>query len=73
MRTVTLPLVVDAALVEQLRCTMERRYRDLEIAESRGMRKHVLDRLFDAYLLALREYDAALERLHQQQGSSWQG
>jgi hypothetical protein len=65
LREVTLPLVVDAALVEQLRVTMERRYRDLEIAETRGMLKHVLDRMFDAYLLALRDYDAALERLHQ--------
>ncbi len=68
MHAVTLPLVVDAALVEQLRRTMERRYRDLEIAEARGMLKHVLDRMFAAYLLALREYDAALERLHQHHG-----
>jgi hypothetical protein len=73
MREVTLPLVVDAAVVEQLRVKMERRYRDLEIAESRGLLKHVLDRMFDAYIQALREYDAALERLHQQQGASGQG
>jgi deoxyadenosine/deoxycytidine kinase len=65
MHHVTLPLVVNAAEVDRLRVRMERRFRDLEIAESRGMPKHVLDRMFDAYMLAFREYDAALERLHQ--------
>ena len=65
---VALPFVVDAALVEQLRMRMERRFRDLEIAELRHMPRHVLDRMFDAYMLAFREYDAALERLYPSHG-----
>ena len=65
MQHATLPLLVDAALLDQLRSHMERSWRDLSIAESRGMPKHVLDRMFDTYMEALRAYDAALVRLSQ--------
>ena len=62
MQLATLPLLVDAALLEQLSYHMERAWRDLSIAESRGLNQHVLDRLFDTYIEALRAYDAALAR-----------
>lgn len=53
---------MEAAFVEQARVRMERRFRDLEIAEARGMPQHVIDRMFDAYMLAFREYDTAMQR-----------
>ena len=62
MRHATLPLLVDAALLDQLSYHMERAWRDLSIAEAHGMHQHVLDRLFDTYIEALRAYDAALAR-----------
>jgi hypothetical protein len=62
---VTVPLLVDLAFVEQLRVEMESCWRDLALAEARHFPHKQIDRLYDAYLLAFRTYDAAAERLAQ--------
>jgi hypothetical protein len=62
---VTVPLLVDRAFVEELRYQMEACWRDLALAESRGLPQLQIDRLYATYLLAFRAYDAAAERLAQ--------
>ena len=62
---VSVPLLVDIAFVEQLRVQMESCWRDLALAEARHFPHKQIDRLYDAYLLAFRTYDAAAERLAQ--------